>query len=416
MYINALKLKCATQQNSMKTSAVWLLRIILYLSVTADNAIAQEQFVKPPSKFITRFPFKQLTGGIIIVQATLDDFKDSLNFVLDTGSGGISLDSLTVAYFNLKVMPTSRTIRGIGGVKEVSFAYKHSLNFPGLSIDNLDFHINDYELLSSVYGLKIDGIIGFSFLRRYIVSLDYDKHELSIYTPGNFKYPKGGFYMKPTFSTLPMESIGVRDYKMVVSKYYFDTGAGLCMLFSKDFVQDSAWMKKKKKVFHTQGEGLGGKAPMDLTVIKEVKVGAYKFRRVPVYIFTDEYGITNYPHLGGLIGNDILRRFNVVLNYPEQLFYLKPNTHFRDQFDYSYTGLGIYMVENKITVIDVLVGSPGEKAGFKKEDVIMGIDNNLTGDIQVYKAMLQQAGSKLKVLILRNGAPTILHLAVKDIR
>jgi hypothetical protein len=69
---------------------------------------------------------------------------------------------------------------------------------------------------------------------------------------------------------------------------------------------------------------------MGLTVIKEVKLGPYKFRRVPVYIFKDEYNVTAYPILSGLIGNDVLKRFNVTLNYPDQIFYLKPNSRFDD--------------------------------------------------------------------------------------
>ena len=35
-------------------------------------------------------------------------------------------------------------------------------------------------------------------------------------------------------------------------------------------------------------EGLGGKIDMELTVTTEVKVGPYRFRNVPTYIFDDE--------------------------------------------------------------------------------------------------------------------------------
>ncbi len=47
-----------------------------------------------------------------------------------------------------------------------------------------------------------------------------------------------------------------------------------------------------------------------MTVIKELKLGPYRFRNIPIYIFNDEYNVTSYPFLGGIIGNDILRRFN----------------------------------------------------------------------------------------------------------
>ena len=34
---------------------------------------------------------------------------------------------------------------------------------PGITVENLDFHINDYDILTSAYGMRIDGIIGYSF-------------------------------------------------------------------------------------------------------------------------------------------------------------------------------------------------------------------------------------------------------------
>lgn len=387
--------------------------IIFFFPVIATKA--QEEFVPPPSQYVATIPFTVLTGGIIVVHGFLDDFKDTLNFVLDTGSGGISIDSTTCEYFGLKKEMSNRTVRGIAGMKTVEFTYNHTLYLSGIKVDNLDFHINDYDLLTAAYGIRIDGIIGYSFLRRFIVQLDYDSSIAIIRTPGTFKYPRGGYLLKPQFSTLPMQQVNIADNTDVNAKFYFDTGAGLCMLLNDDMVQDSSLLRRKRKLWATEAEGLGGKKSMSLSVIKEVKLGPYHFRNVPVYIFDDEYNVTNYPILCGLIGNDILRRFNVILNYPEQQIYIKPNKHYQDSFDYSYTGLGIYIVNNQITVTDIMKKSPAEEAGFKEGDIIMGVDNNLSANIQTYKALLQNAGSKIQVLIMRDGKPMIIWLKVKSI-
>ena len=68
---------------------------MLLLLLCLSYAKAQEEFVAPQSHFITKLPFVQLSGGIIIIKALVDNSTDSLNFVFDTGSGGISLDSAT---------------------------------------------------------------------------------------------------------------------------------------------------------------------------------------------------------------------------------------------------------------------------------------------------------------------------------
>lgn len=390
--------------------------IAIAMLCLAIAGVAQEEFVPPQAKMITRFPFTQLSGGIMIVRARLDNFPDTLNFVFDTGSGGISLDSTTAGYLKLTSIKTEKTIRGIAGIKNVDFTMDHTLKLPGLETQHLDFHINDYELLTSVYGVRIDGIVGYSFLRRYIVRLDYDNQVIEVFSPGVYKYPRGGFLLKPNFSTLPLQYVTLDDDRAIMSRLIFDTGAGLCVLLSKDFVDDSVVFKKNRKFYPTQAEGLGGKRLMSICVAKEIRLGPYKFRRVPVHIFEDEYNVTSYPLLGGLIGNDILRRFNVVLNYPEQSIHIKPNSHFNESFDYSYTGLGIYLIDGEIRVIDIMPGSPGDKAGFLPGDVIFSVETNASKNIQAYKNLFQNSIGKMRIVVFRDQKPLILVMDIKDIR
>ena len=380
-----------------------------------NNANAQEVFVSKPAKIITRFPFIQLTGGVILLRATLDDHQDSLNFILDTGSGGISLDSTTVNQLQIPTKQSDRTIRGIAGVRMVQFAYNHSLKMPGLTVDSLNFHINDYELLSGVYGTKIDGIIGFSFLQRYVVRINYDIQQIEVFTNGSFKYPKGGYMLRPTIAGLPMQYASMKDSRSVYTRFFLDTGAGLCLLLSEEFCTDSTLLSTKRKRYKTVTEGLGGKKEMEMTVLGEFKIGPYKFKKVPIYVFDDEFNVTAYPYLAGLIGNDLLRRFNVIINYGAREFHLLPNTHLREPFDYSYSGLGLYAVGNDIVISDVVPGSPADLAGLKEGDIVISMNNNLSNSMLAYKGMLQLTGSKIKIIIRRENELIEAKLSIKSI-
>ncbi|MEO8583533.1 MAG: aspartyl protease family protein [Flavitalea sp.] len=389
--------------------------ITVLLAITMSLSQGQEEFVPAPSAYITNFPFKLLTGGIITFKARLAEYPDSLNFILDTGSGGISLDSTTAIKLGIKTDLSDRTIRGIAGIRKVKFAYHHSLVLPGLKVDSLDFHINDYELLSSVYGEKIDGIIGYSFLSRYIVHVNYDSSQISVHTRGTIKYPKGGYLLKPFLVNIPVTTAVIRDERQVSARFYFDTGAGMCLLLSSDFVSDSVFIRGKSKWYLSQAEGLGGKTPMKQGVIKQVKIGPYKFKKVPTFIFDDDYNITSYPYLGGLIGNDLLKRFNLIINYEKRDIHLLPNSHFREQFDYSYTGLGMYVLDDEITIVDVMSNSPAERAGFKSGDIVMAVANNFSKNIQTYKNLMQTPGQRVKVVVNRDGHPLILTLRVMNV-
>jgi len=377
---------------------------------------AQEIFSGPPAKRLSVFKYEQLSGGVILLRATLDNFQDSLNFILDTGSGGISLDSITAAELGVQITPSDRTIRGIAGIRQVFYALHHTLNLPGIKVDSLDFHINDYNLLTAVYGIRIDGIIGFSLLRRYIVHVDFNLTQLSFYSPGTFKYSRGGTLLRPAFNNLPIQSATVKDNTEVRHRFYIDTGGGLCLLLSQDFVDDSSVFAKTKKMVATMAEGLGGKKPMMITTTKELKLGPYKFKKVPTYVFSDEFNVTNYPNLGGLLGADLLRRFNLTINYPRGEIHLQPNAHFRDPFDYSYTGMEIYYEAGKILVGEVMKDSPAETAGLMVGDLIISVDNVISSSFQVIKNMLQNAGKKLSLVIIRNGFPQEIKIKVASFK
>lgn len=383
---------------------------IIYLLLSGLGLTGQEVFSGETARLITTFKFQQFSGGVMILKARVNDYTDSLNFILDTGSGGISLDSSTVVELNIPTEPSTRTIRGIAGVRKVNFLYNAKLHLPGLTVDSLNFHVNDYEILTSVYGVKIDGIIGFSFLSRYIVQLNYDSLLISVYTKGDFKYKRGGYTMKPLLTSIPIVSSKFRDNDKFDARFYFDTGAGLCFLLSEEYASDSMVIKPKKKLFLTQAQGLGGKTQMHLTTVKEVRIGPYRFRRVPTYIFDDTYNITAYPYLAGLIGNDLLRRFNVTLNYPKKEIHLIPNSHYYSPFDYAYTGLSIYDIGGRIIVEDIIKGSPAEKAGFQTGDLMVSVDNNFSGNIQEYKNILQSTNRRMKVIVNRNNELIILTL------
>jgi len=389
--------------------------ICILIGLITNFFCYSQEILNQKAKFITKFSFIQYSGGVMIVRAKLNDLPDSLNFVLDTGSGGISLDSATCANHKIRLTPSDTVITGLGNSHKVSFAFNQILHFPGLEVDKLNFHVNDYEVLTSVYGEKIDGIIGYSFFRRYIVKIDFDSLQIEVYSPGEMAYPKYGTTLHPVFTTLPIVNLPIKDKRKMEYNFYLDTGAGLCFLMSDQFLEENDVLLSRRKPFPTHAEGMGGKLQMRLTVVKMVQVGKYKFRNVPTYLYKDEYNVTSYPAVGGLLGNDLLRRFNLIINYPKREIHLTPNTHFSDEFDYAYTGMAAYFTDGIVLVDDIIPGSPAEKAGLLKDDVIVGINNNFSNNIMQYKDILQSERNKIQVIVKRNGILLELYIKPKSI-
>ncbi len=379
-------------------------------------AIGQNTILQKQAKKVSRFEFQTFNGGVMLVKARFDDLKDTLNFILDTGSGGISLDSSTCVEFGIKTQATDTFVSGVGGRKKVAYVFNKSLHFPSLTIPKLNFHVNDYDLLSSVYGVKIDGIIGYAFFSKFIVKINFDSSFIEVFEPGEIKYPRGGHTLRPLFTALPIQWAGLRERKDFDFNYYLDSGAGMYLLLSERFVSDSNILLRRRKPVITQAEGIGGKSKMKLTIIKEFKLGPYKFRNVPTYIYDDNNNVTNYPFIGGLIGNDLLRRFNMIYNYPKREIHLHPNKSYLEEFDYAYTGLGIYQVDSQITVDDIVPGSPADKAGFKIDDVLISVNGNISNNIQLYKDIMQHAGQINNILVLRGGKAKLIVMYTGSIK
>jgi hypothetical protein len=380
------------------------------------SCLAQNKLKVEDAQWLETIPIKIYTGGVIVIEAKLNNIAEPFNFILDTGSGGISLDSSTCVEFNISSRVTDTLVSGIGGTKHVSYAFNQTLTTGKLKTENLNFYVNDYSLLSSVYGEKIDGIIGFSFLSRYIVDINFDSSIIKIYSPGKFKYERGGTMMYPTFSRLMAHTVNIKDKLKVATNLYFDSGAGLCLLLTENFLRDNKILLSRRKPVITEVQGLNGKKKMRLTVVKRLQIGPYYFRNVPTNLYDDEENVTSYPYTAGLLGNDILRRFNVTLNYPSREIYLKPNTSFDDPFDYAYTGVTLYNYDNKIFVDDIVVGSPADKAGLKNGDEVICISKDCSGKIQAYENLLQKARESVKIIVSRDSKVLFLSIFPISIR
>jgi C-terminal processing protease CtpA/Prc len=75
-----------------------------------------------------------------------------------------------------------------------------------------------------------------------------------------------------------------------------------------------------------------------------------------------------------------------------------------------YTGMGIYYIDGKIVVEDVIKNSPADKAGVQVNDVIIAVGNNFSNNIMIYKNVLQTATETIKVVISRDQKPMIVTL------
>jgi len=366
------------------------------------------------NRLISTNSFLQVTGGVIIIQAQLAPFSDTLQFIFDTGSSGISLDSSTAKYLGLQPTYAGQLIRGVGGIREVPSLQHKSLRVGQLQADSLNFYVNDYSVLTSIYGVRIDGVIGYALISRFIIQIDYEKQLMSWFTPGQFNYPRNGYLLRPEINKLPAYPVLAKDVKLDSTIMMLDIGAGLNLLFSNRYMQKSGLLDTTRKYWTTSGEGVGGQIDLKLTVLLKFRIGPYRFRKIPITIFEDPYNVTNFPAWSGLIGNDLLRRFNLILNYPKSEIHFRPNRYFYEPFDYSYTGMELYLINNQVEVGFIAPTSPAGLAGIEVGDQILAINKVIAGTLDAYKAELNH--TKKRITLIYKRADKVEAVEIKVVK
>lgn len=242
------------------------------------------------------------------------------------------------------------------------------------------------------------------------VEIDYDQSVLHLYDSALYDYEDSA----ETFDFEFSHGIPVIDAVVSVAgggdvpvKMLVDTGAAQLLLFTFS----SQALHEPQKVIEGSmkllSKGFTGTVCGSTGRIAHLRVGKYTLEGV-ITSFPDEESWGKAGVLGqhGMIGNDVLRRFNVVFDYSRQRIRLEPGRHFEDPFDWDMAGL---VTENTrkgtLEVLDVVVGSPAIENDIRPGDAIVAVDGRpvkeLT-DSEIWNAFTRD-GARLKVTILRGG-------------
>src|SRR4030095_5225409 len=103
-------------------------------------------------------------------------------FILDTGAGTSLLSSDLGKKLNIKIISTKEG-QSAGGKISVSLAKVDSLALGQAKIEDVDVGIVDLGHIAKTIGTKIDGDVGYNFLKHFRVTIDYHTCEIRFDDP-----------------------------------------------------------------------------------------------------------------------------------------------------------------------------------------------------------------------------------------
>jgi hypothetical protein len=257
-------------------------------------------------------------------------------------------------------------------------------------------------------GMPIDGILGYDFLNRFTVGIDYQNQTLTIWEPDSFTYSGPGEKIPITIEGNTPQVSGKIDGEYE-GTFRIDTGSRSSLDLHAPFVREHELLKKYPNYLNApSGFGVGGASKGVIARIGSFQIDDFTIDSPVCGFSLAEEGAFATTKSAGNIGGGILKRFNVIFDYGRNQMILEKNKNFDEPDKYSMSGLLLMKEGDDIKVYDVIKDSPAEKAGIKAGDQILAISQQPVGNYslqQIRDLLNHEEGSKI-TLQLRNADGT----------
>jgi hypothetical protein len=283
----------------------------------------------------------------------------------------------------------------------------------------------DYFRLEESVGAHVQGILGADLFNHYVVKINYVRHVITLYPADGYVPPSDYVQMpiqvhngKPFISpTLTLEN----DTK-ILSTFLMDTGARLSLLL---YTHSHPELVTPKQVIQGNiGYGLGGSITGYAGRVKRLDFSKSIYFEELLADFQDfSHGADTSNVIGrnGIIGNDILNRFTVILDYIHHQVYLKPNKDFRQAFEYDKSGLMLVaggLDLNHFYVQYVIKNSPASEADIHVDDRLLSINRMPTSLMSlqdINRRFRAHKNKKMRLVFLRNGEHIVKFIYLRKL-
>lgn len=358
----------------------WLFALLLLYILVCPFSTAHAQYfdLEKNRKHVT-IPFR-LVRNMIIIKLKIND-KGPFNFILDTGVGlMIITEPELIDSINLT---SKRTIKIPGmGQGEDDEAYISSvlkIDIPGLESHDITAAIlkEDHFNLSNYAGMPIHGLLGYEFFADVAVKINFSDSTLSVCRPRDLRpFRKGNKISMSIEERKPyiQARITYPNGKKTDSKLVIDIGAGHPVSI-ENMIKNNGL--PAKYIPANLGVGLNGPIVGFISRVSEVDIGRFKIKDV-ITSFPDDTRLQIKPSVprDGNLGIGILKKFQVIFDYPDNTLYLKPGPLFKEPFEHDMSGLEYYSAGNfsHVIISRVEPGSPGDQIGLERGDEITAIN------------------------------------------
>lgn len=257
-------------------------------------------------------PFKW-TPGQIEVQVSVNG--TAATFLFDTGSEY----SIVSTRLSRALALTPQLQNGRGFVDGVRLQFG-SIDMPRQRVMVMPFDTYVQR------GRQIDGLLGFDVLDRYVTRIDFAGKQLTFWEPSAFVPPRAAVSVPIAFAgRLPVVTGVVRlgDGRSLPVRLMVDTGASQSIMLRHPYATANNLFPLARGETSAPSLASGTRRVVEIPA-DQLTIGDLTFDRPQMLAFAEPVGSAASTATDGLIGNTLLSRFTLYVDYSKKRLLFEP--------------------------------------------------------------------------------------------
>ena len=265
----------------------------------------------------------------VVIEVTLGA-NGTRSFLLDTGTNPSVIDLKTAEALAIPLGKASDSGEG-AGTKPMSVrrCLLPALHIGPISVTGLEAAAADLSALSTGFGRRIDGVLGYGFLKDKIITIDYAAKMLTFYPAAGVD--RGDLFRRGTGrKVVPFEFYG--DDRTPCARLLsvggsaslrvtLDTGSSGFAAVYYGAAKRLGWKSRIDEAPVRSNEGYRGSFPSAVIVSDTLSFAGFDLgpAEVAVPLPGSNYGDDGAELVDGNVGNALLSKFRITLDYPNRV-------------------------------------------------------------------------------------------------
>jgi hypothetical protein len=362
----------------------------------------------------TTIPYRAIDNRVII--SCRVDGRGPYSFILDTGAR-FSITPGVARELHLKTTPAGRLSGAGNATQTFSTARVPSLAIGGFTFAGVPAVVIDLSEVKNNIGFpQLDGTIGAETLVQFRTKIDPDRKRVT--------FSRAPLPVPPDATRIPFR---IQDGIIAVpgtidgiaGPILIDTGDRSSITLFGPFARRHDFYHRYHALRNAlTGFGLGGPIYGDVFRLRSLRVLGANLTGVVARASRQHGGIFATGSEAGSIGGGVLRRFEVVYDYPGGALEVWPSNAARGPDPYDRSGMWLSRSGTAVVVRDVSPGGPAAASGIVAGDTVLALNGRslqgeLLPDVRTRLATLP-SGTTVRLVVRSEGITKNLPVTLRD--